>query len=133
MYYLAFPTLNIHNIFYHSRLANKTCVCEADEETIRLPFSNLLFPRVWAHNLHLAFLASHPDAVGVESRRAQEYNSFKRRLSTDCHMSEATSGDGTVKTCICTLYLATCCHILCLDKKKSRPIFKSNEQYYMVI
>ncbi|KAF7664559.1 hypothetical protein LDENG_00172560 [Lucifuga dentata] len=42
----------------------------------------LLFPSVWAHNLHLAFLSSHPDPEGVKGRRAQEYSSFQRRSYT---------------------------------------------------
>ncbi|XP_070695867.1 beta-1,4 N-acetylgalactosaminyltransferase 1a [Pempheris klunzingeri] len=73
-----------HDIAYHikedvaSRLAQNTCVCLADE-TFQLPFTNLLFPRVWAHNLNLAFLESHPDPEGVRRHRAQEYSSFQRR------------------------------------------------------
>ncbi|XP_070766188.1 beta-1,4 N-acetylgalactosaminyltransferase 1a [Enoplosus armatus] len=61
------------------RLAQNTCVCLADKETFQLPFSNLLFPRVWARNLNLAFLESHPDPEGVKRHRAQEYSSFQRR------------------------------------------------------
>ncbi|XP_070824748.1 beta-1,4 N-acetylgalactosaminyltransferase 1a [Chaetodon trifascialis] len=61
------------------RLAQNTCVCEADKETFHLPFSNLLFPHVWAHNLEVAFLESHPDPEGIKRRRAQEYTSFRRR------------------------------------------------------
>uniref|UniRef100_A0A7N8XIJ5 Uncharacterized protein n=1 Tax=Mastacembelus armatus TaxID=205130 RepID=A0A7N8XIJ5_9TELE len=61
------------------RLAQNTCVCVADKEAFRLPFSNLLFPRVWAHNLDLAFLGSHPDPDDVKRHRAQEYSSFQRR------------------------------------------------------
>ncbi|XP_062420545.1 beta-1,4 N-acetylgalactosaminyltransferase 1a isoform X1 [Pungitius pungitius] len=61
------------------RLAQNTCMCLADEETFRLPFSNLLFPRVWAHNISLAFLESHPDPSGVQRHRAQEYSKFQER------------------------------------------------------
>ncbi|KAM4610793.1 beta-1,4 N-acetylgalactosaminyltransferase 1a [Polymixia lowei] len=68
------------------RLAQITCECKADKETIRLPFSNLLFPRVWAHNLHLAFLGTDPDPEAVKSRRAQEYNSFQRRTLTSADL-----------------------------------------------
>ncbi|KAI3357422.1 hypothetical protein L3Q82_015857 [Scortum barcoo] len=62
-----------------SRLAQNACVCVADKEKFRLPFSDLLFPRVWAHNLNIAYLESHPDPEGVKRRRAQEYSSFQRR------------------------------------------------------
>ncbi|XP_073326150.1 beta-1,4 N-acetylgalactosaminyltransferase 1a [Pagrus major] len=75
-----------HNdIAYHikedvaCRLALNTCVCLADKETLHLPFSNLLFPRAWAHNVSQAFLESHPDPEGAKRHRAQEYNSFQRR------------------------------------------------------
>ncbi|XP_035512832.1 beta-1,4 N-acetylgalactosaminyltransferase 1a [Morone saxatilis] len=61
------------------RLAQTTCVCVADKETFQLPFSNLLFPRVWAHNLGTAFLESHPDPEGTKRHRAQEYSSFQKR------------------------------------------------------
>ncbi|KAK2851381.1 hypothetical protein Q5P01_007657 [Channa striata] len=61
------------------RLALNTCVCLADKETFRLPFSNLIFPRVWAHRVDRAFLDSHPDPEGVKHHRAQEYSSFQRR------------------------------------------------------
>ncbi|XP_034732914.1 beta-1,4 N-acetylgalactosaminyltransferase 1a [Etheostoma cragini] len=74
-----------HDIVYHikddvaCRLAQNTCVCLADEETFRLPFSNLLFPRVWAHNFELAFLESHPDSKGMKRHRAEEYSNFQKR------------------------------------------------------
>ncbi|KAM8864070.1 beta-1,4 N-acetylgalactosaminyltransferase 1a [Spinachia spinachia] len=61
------------------RLAQNTCMCLADEETFRLPLSSLLFPRVWAHNIALAFLESHPDPSGVKRDRAQEYSKFQMR------------------------------------------------------
>ncbi|KAM6981652.1 beta-1,4 N-acetylgalactosaminyltransferase 1a [Tautogolabrus adspersus] len=61
------------------RLAQNTCVCLADKETVHLPFSNLLWPRAWAHNISMAFLESHPDPEGVKQHRAQEYRSFQRR------------------------------------------------------
>ncbi|XP_044067209.1 beta-1,4 N-acetylgalactosaminyltransferase 1a [Siniperca chuatsi] len=74
-----------HDIAYHikedvaSRLAQNTCVCLADKDTFQVPFSNLLFPRVWAHNLDFAFLESHPDPEGVKHHRAKEYSSFQSR------------------------------------------------------
>ncbi|XP_074537856.1 beta-1,4 N-acetylgalactosaminyltransferase 1a [Halichoeres trimaculatus] len=61
------------------RLAQNTCMCVADKETVHLPFSNLLWPRVWAHDLGVAFLESQPDPEGVKHNRAQEYRSFQRR------------------------------------------------------
>ncbi|XP_075995791.1 beta-1,4 N-acetylgalactosaminyltransferase 1-like [Genypterus blacodes] len=76
------------NIAYHvneavaGRLAQNACVCEGDPETFRLPLANLLFPRVWAHNLHLSFLSSHPDPEGVKRHRAQEYSSSQKRSYT---------------------------------------------------
>lgn len=63
----------------HSRLPRNACVCLADKATLHLPFSELLFPRVWAHDVGLAFLESHPDPEGVKRHRAQDYNSFQRR------------------------------------------------------
>ncbi|XP_041656405.1 beta-1,4 N-acetylgalactosaminyltransferase 1a [Cheilinus undulatus] len=74
-----------HDIPYHIKedvaclLAQNSCVCLADKETLRLPFSDLLWPRVWAHNISMAFLGSHPDPEGVKQSRAQEYHSFQRR------------------------------------------------------
>lgn len=73
------------DIAYHIKddvachLAQNTCVCLADKETFHLPFSNHLFPRVWAHNIELAFLESHPDPEGVKHHRAQEYSRFQKR------------------------------------------------------
>ncbi|XP_029912594.1 beta-1,4 N-acetylgalactosaminyltransferase 1a [Myripristis murdjan] len=64
------------------RLAQNTCACKADKETFHLPFSQLFFPHVWAHNLRAEFLGSDPDPEGVKSRRAQEYNSFQKRYRT---------------------------------------------------
>uniref|UniRef100_A0A3Q1GYM9 Beta-1,4 N-acetylgalactosaminyltransferase n=2 Tax=Acanthochromis polyacanthus TaxID=80966 RepID=A0A3Q1GYM9_9TELE len=61
------------------RLAQNTCVCQGDQESFHLPFSDMLFPRVWAHNLGLAFLESHPDPDGVKRHRAQEYSNFQWR------------------------------------------------------
>ncbi|XP_053174349.1 beta-1,4 N-acetylgalactosaminyltransferase 1a isoform X1 [Scomber japonicus] len=61
------------------RLARNTCVCLADKESFRLPFANLLFPRVWAHKFDVALLQKHPDPEGVKRHRAQEYNSFQKR------------------------------------------------------
>ncbi|XP_034552387.1 beta-1,4 N-acetylgalactosaminyltransferase 1a isoform X2 [Notolabrus celidotus] len=74
-----------HDIPYHikedvaCRLAQNTCVCVAEKETVHLPFSHLLWPRAWAHDISMAFLESHPDPEGVKSNRAQEYHSFQRR------------------------------------------------------
>ncbi|XP_031602710.2 beta-1,4 N-acetylgalactosaminyltransferase 1a [Oreochromis aureus] len=62
-----------------SRLAQNACICQADKETFHLPLSNLLFPRVWAHNLDRAFLEFHPDPVSVKQHRADEYNNFQER------------------------------------------------------
>uniref|UniRef100_A0A8C2X138 Beta-1,4 N-acetylgalactosaminyltransferase n=1 Tax=Cyclopterus lumpus TaxID=8103 RepID=A0A8C2X138_CYCLU len=79
-------TISVYqNIPYHikddvaSHLAQNTCVCLADKETFHLPFSNQLFPRVWAHNIDVAFLDSHPNPRGVKHHRAQEYSSFQKR------------------------------------------------------
>ncbi|XP_018521549.1 beta-1,4 N-acetylgalactosaminyltransferase 1a [Lates calcarifer] len=73
------------DIAYHIKeevacnLPQNTCVCLADKETFQMPFSNLLFPHVWAHKIDHAFLESHPDPEGVKRHRAQEYSSFQRR------------------------------------------------------
>ncbi|XP_022597639.1 beta-1,4 N-acetylgalactosaminyltransferase 1-like isoform X2 [Seriola dumerili] len=74
-----------NDITYHIKedvaclLAQNTCVCLADKETFKLPFSNLFNPHVWAHNLDVAFLEPHPDPEGVKRHRAQEYSSFQSR------------------------------------------------------
>ncbi|XP_047426323.1 beta-1,4 N-acetylgalactosaminyltransferase 1a [Mugil cephalus] len=74
-----------HDIPYHikkdvaSRLAHNSCVCLADEETVHLPFSDLLFPRVWAQNIDQDFLEFHPNPEGIIRHRAQEYSSFQER------------------------------------------------------
>uniref|UniRef100_A0A8D2ZL75 Beta-1,4 N-acetylgalactosaminyltransferase n=1 Tax=Scophthalmus maximus TaxID=52904 RepID=A0A8D2ZL75_SCOMX len=60
-------------------LAHNSCVCRADKDTLQLPFSNLLFPRVWAQKVDTAFLESHPDPEGLKRHRAQEYSKFQRR------------------------------------------------------
>lgn len=62
-----------------SHLAQNSCVCQADEKTFHSPLSDLFFPRVWAHNLDLAFLNGHPDPEEVKSLRAQEYKHFQKR------------------------------------------------------
>ncbi|XP_072306057.1 beta-1,4 N-acetylgalactosaminyltransferase 1a isoform X2 [Eucyclogobius newberryi] len=64
------------------KVALNVCSCIADKEGFRLPFSNLIFPRVWAHNLDNAFLESHPDPEEVKVHRAQEYSSFQKRSYT---------------------------------------------------
>lgn len=80
LWILIFILINsIPFLSWHSRLAQNRCVCLAGKETFHLPLSNLLFPRVWAHNLNIAFLESHPDPEGVKRHRAQEYSSFQRR------------------------------------------------------
>uniref|UniRef100_A0A3Q3W9Z7 Beta-1,4 N-acetylgalactosaminyltransferase n=1 Tax=Mola mola TaxID=94237 RepID=A0A3Q3W9Z7_MOLML len=73
------------DIAYHKkkdvarRLAQNTCVCQADEGTFHFPFSNLLFPRVWAQNVSLKFLESQPDPERTKRQRAQEYKGFQER------------------------------------------------------
>lgn len=61
----------------HSLLARNGCVCEGESRGVRLPFSQLLFPRVSAHPLHTAFKASELEEM--KRRRAQEYLGFQRR------------------------------------------------------
>ncbi|XP_039657545.1 beta-1,4 N-acetylgalactosaminyltransferase 1a isoform X2 [Perca fluviatilis] len=79
------PFSGNHDIAYHIKddvarhLAQNTCVCLADEGAFQLPFSNLLFPRVWAHSFDLAFLESHPDPEGMKRHRAEEYSNFQKR------------------------------------------------------
>lgn len=65
-----------------SHLAQNTCLCLADKETIHLPFTNWLFPRVWAHSIDQAFLESHSDPEGVKHHRSQEYSNFQKRYMT---------------------------------------------------
>lgn len=65
--------------FPNSHLAQNACVCHVGEETFHLPFSDLLFPRIWAHNLQQAFLEMQPNPDGVKHQRAEEYNHFLRR------------------------------------------------------
>ncbi|XP_019751230.1 beta-1,4 N-acetylgalactosaminyltransferase 1a [Hippocampus comes] len=81
--------LNDYNdISYHikddvaCRLARNTCFCVADKETFQLPFSNLFFPRIKAHNPGLNFLQSHPDPEGVKQSRAREYSGVQMRSSS---------------------------------------------------
>lgn len=77
-----------HDFGYHVKedvacqVAKNACSCVADKVTFQLPFSNWLFPRVWAHDLNQAFLESHPDPEGTKSHRAQEYSSFQERSHT---------------------------------------------------
>ncbi|MED6258508.1 hypothetical protein ATANTOWER_008371 [Ataeniobius toweri] len=61
------------------QLAQNACVCHAEEETFHLPFSDLVFPRVWALNLQHSFLGNHPDPESVKHHRAEEYHLFLRR------------------------------------------------------
>uniref|UniRef100_A0AAV2LYH8 Uncharacterized protein n=1 Tax=Knipowitschia caucasica TaxID=637954 RepID=A0AAV2LYH8_KNICA len=60
-------------------VALNVCSCTADEKRGWVPFSNLIFPRVWAHNLHTAFLETHPDPEAIQFHRAQEYSRFLKR------------------------------------------------------
>ncbi|XP_048856178.1 beta-1,4 N-acetylgalactosaminyltransferase 1 [Brienomyrus brachyistius] len=61
-------------------LARNGCVCEGETRGVRLPFAQLLFPRVSAYPLHTAFKASELEEM--KRRRAQEYLSFQRRSQT---------------------------------------------------
>ncbi|XP_077471812.1 beta-1,4 N-acetylgalactosaminyltransferase 1a [Stigmatopora argus] len=76
---------NHSDISYHikedvaGRLARNTCVCMSDNQTFHLPFSNLLFPRVKAHNLVSRYLQSHPNPEAVKRLRAHEYHRFQLR------------------------------------------------------
>uniref|UniRef100_A0A3Q0T0J1 Beta-1,4-N-acetyl-galactosaminyl transferase 1a n=1 Tax=Amphilophus citrinellus TaxID=61819 RepID=A0A3Q0T0J1_AMPCI len=76
---------NGYDIPYHvkeevrSHLAHSACVCKPDEGSFHIPLSNLLFPRVSAHNFAQAFLEHHPDPESIKHHRAQEYSNFKRR------------------------------------------------------
>ncbi|XP_013874451.1 beta-1,4 N-acetylgalactosaminyltransferase 1a [Austrofundulus limnaeus] len=80
------------DIAYHikedvaSRLAQNACMCLPGEETFHIPLSDLLFPRVWAHNLQHAFLENHPDPEIVKHHRAQEYDNFQRRSYSPADM-----------------------------------------------
>ncbi|CAG6021426.1 unnamed protein product [Menidia menidia] len=73
------------DIAYHIKekvachLAQNACVCHVDEENFHLPFSSLLNPPVWAHDLQHAFLENHPDPDGIKRNRVQEYGNFRRR------------------------------------------------------
>ncbi|KAK7916191.1 hypothetical protein WMY93_011952 [Mugilogobius chulae] len=64
------------------KVALNVCSCISDREGFQLPFSNWIFPRVWAHNLEGAFLESHPNPEEIKSVRAQEYSSFQKRSYT---------------------------------------------------
>ncbi|KAM4570406.1 beta-1,4 N-acetylgalactosaminyltransferase 1a [Fundulus diaphanus] len=68
------------------QLAQNACVCQAGEETFHLPFSDLFYPRVWAHNLQHAFLEMKPDPQSVEHQRAEEYHHFLRRSYSPADM-----------------------------------------------
>ncbi|XP_053705670.1 beta-1,4 N-acetylgalactosaminyltransferase 1a isoform X3 [Synchiropus splendidus] len=61
------------------RLATNRCECLAEQDSFRLPLSNLVFPRLTVKDFRLAFLESHPDPESVERLRAQEHSSFRRR------------------------------------------------------
>lgn len=65
--------------FWWSFLAQNSCVCEANKDTIQLPGMDLLFPQVWALDIASAFLESQNKPESVKQRRAEEYSSFQRR------------------------------------------------------
>lgn len=65
-----------------SKVALNVCSCVADKNTFQAPFSNWIFPRVWAHNLGDAFLKDISDPERVKVLRAQEYRSFQKRSYT---------------------------------------------------
>ncbi|XP_054905811.1 beta-1,4 N-acetylgalactosaminyltransferase 1a isoform X3 [Poeciliopsis prolifica] len=69
-----------------SQLPQKACVCQVGEKAFHLPFSNPLFPRVWAHNLQQAFLEMQSDPEAVQQQRAEEYLQFLRRSHTPADM-----------------------------------------------
>lgn len=75
---LSFPFL----FSWHSLIASKTCACLGDEESFRLPLSNYLYPRVWAHDLGVSFLESQPDPEKTKQHRAEEYNKYQNRWQT---------------------------------------------------
>lgn len=57
----------------------------ADNESLRLPFSNYVYPRVWAHDVGVAFLESQPDPEETKRRRAEEYRQYQNRSHTHKH------------------------------------------------
>ncbi|XP_056130833.1 beta-1,4 N-acetylgalactosaminyltransferase 1 [Lampris incognitus] len=63
-----------------SLLARNGCMCEGERGGLKLPFTQLLFPRVSAHPLHTAFEASELEEM--KRRRAKEYQSFQMRSQT---------------------------------------------------
>nr|XP_057940410.1 beta-1,4 N-acetylgalactosaminyltransferase 1-like isoform X2 [Doryrhamphus excisus] len=74
-----------------------TCECVADKETIQLPLSNLLFPRVKAHDLEQIFLQSHPDPEGVKRHRAEEYRHFQMRSSSPADVLIVNEGNSPLQ------------------------------------
>uniref|UniRef100_A0A3B3X0I3 Glycosyltransferase 2-like domain-containing protein n=1 Tax=Poecilia mexicana TaxID=48701 RepID=A0A3B3X0I3_9TELE len=80
-----------------SQLPHNACVCQAGEETFRLPFSDLLFPRVWAHNLQQAFLAMQSDPESVKRQRAEEYHQFLRRSHSPADMLVIAEADNPLQ------------------------------------
>ncbi|XP_032430299.1 beta-1,4 N-acetylgalactosaminyltransferase 1a isoform X1 [Xiphophorus hellerii] len=80
-----------------SHLPQNACVCQAGEETFHLPFSNLLFPRVWAHNLQQAFLEVQSDPESVQQQRAEEYHQFLRRSHTAADMLIIAEADNPLQ------------------------------------
>lgn len=72
------------------QLSHNTCACVGDEESFRLPFSNYLYPRVWAHNVGVPFLESQPDPEETKRHRAEEYSQHQNRSHRHTHTHELT-------------------------------------------
>ncbi|XP_054653106.1 beta-1,4 N-acetylgalactosaminyltransferase 1a [Dunckerocampus dactyliophorus] len=94
---------NYNDISYHIKeevaclVRRNTCECVADKETVQLPLSNLLFPRVKAHNLDQIFLQSHPDPEGVKRHRAEEYSNFQIRSSSPADVLIVNEGNSPLQ------------------------------------
>ncbi|XP_076874640.1 beta-1,4 N-acetylgalactosaminyltransferase 1a [Brachyhypopomus gauderio] len=58
-------------------LPKNGCACEGDAGQLKVPFGDLLFPRVAAQELGSA--AGDPHLEDLKKRRRQAYNSFRRR------------------------------------------------------
>ncbi|XP_061759365.1 beta-1,4 N-acetylgalactosaminyltransferase 1a isoform X2 [Nerophis ophidion] len=91
------------DISYHIKedvaclLRRNSCECVADKETVKLPLSSLLFPRVKARNLDQVFLQSHPDPSGVKRHRAEEYSSFQKRSSSPADVLIVNEGNSPLQ------------------------------------
>lgn len=81
---------------WHRLLAYNTCACVADNESFRLPFSNFLSPRVWAHDVGVAFLESQPDPEETKAHRAEEYSQYQKRSHTQTHTHMHTNTNFTL-------------------------------------